>query len=57
VPVMYRLLERIPASPKNSRTRQEPTAKVAAPQKGKPAGKPAAGAVDITTVLDCLGGQ
>jgi hypothetical protein len=29
---MYRLLESIPASPKNSRIRQEPTANVAAPQ-------------------------
>jgi hypothetical protein len=27
VPVMYRLLEKIPASPKNSRIRQEPPPK------------------------------
>jgi hypothetical protein len=38
-PVMYRLLESIPASPVNSRIRQEPTAKEADPQKGRPAGK------------------
>ena len=36
---MYRLLESIPASPVNSRIRQEPTAKEADPQKGRPAGK------------------
>jgi len=36
---MYRLLENIPASPKNSRIRQEPPANEADPQKGRPAGR------------------
>jgi hypothetical protein len=54
---MYRLLERIPASPKNSRTRQEPPPKQR-PRKGETGRKePAEGAADITTVLTCLGGQ
>ena len=36
---MYRLLERIPASHENSRSPARATAYVAAPQRGKPAGK------------------
>jgi hypothetical protein len=54
---MYRLLERIPASPKKSRTRQEPPPKKR-PRKGETGrNETAEGAVDITTVLTCLGGQ
>ena len=52
---MYRLLERIPASPKKSRTRQEPPPKKR-PRKGETGrNEPAEGAVDITTVLTRFG--
>ena len=56
VPVMYRLLEIIrPVQEQQDPTRA--TAKDAAHQKGKPVGKPAAGAVETTIALTYLGGQ
>jgi hypothetical protein len=52
---MYRLLERIPASPKNSRIRQEPPpTKRTLKRDNRPEG-PAIGTVDITTVLSRFG--
>jgi hypothetical protein len=54
---MYRLLERIPASPKNSRIRQEPPPKQRPLNRGNRPEEPVEGAVEITTVLTCLGGQ
>jgi hypothetical protein len=49
---MYRLLESIPASPKNSRIRQEtPPTKRPLKRENRPE-EPAEGAVDITTVLN-----
>jgi hypothetical protein len=56
VPVMYRLLGKIrPAQKQQDSTRA--TAIDAAPEKGKPVGKPAAGAVEGTIALTYLGGQ
>jgi hypothetical protein len=54
---MYRLLERIPASPKNSRIRQEPPPKKRTLKRENRPEEPVVGAVDITTVLSQLGGQ
>jgi hypothetical protein len=54
---MYRLLEKIPASPKNSRTRQEPPPTKRTLKRENRPEEPAVGAVDITTVLSQLGGQ
>jgi hypothetical protein len=54
---MYRLLEKIPASPKNSRTRQEKPPKKRPLKRGNRPEEPVVGAVDITTVLSRLGGQ
>jgi hypothetical protein len=53
---MYRVLEIIrPVQEQQDPTRA--TAKDAAHQKGKPVGKPAAGAVETTIALTYLGGQ
>ena len=52
---MYRLLEKIPASPKNSRTRQEPPPKQRPLKWGNRPGGPAEGAADRTAVLTQLG--
>jgi hypothetical protein len=48
---MYRLLEKIPASPKHSRIRQEPPPTKRSLKRGNRPEEPAEGAVDITTVL------
>ena len=57
MPVMYRLLENIPASPKNSRIRQETPPTKRPLKRGYRLEKPVEGAVDITAVLIYLGGQ
>jgi len=46
---MYRLLERSPASPREEQTPGKSNRQRAALKKGKPAGKSAIGAGDITT--------
>jgi hypothetical protein len=55
VPVMYRLLDRIPDSPKHSRHPARATANEAALKRDEPAGKSAVGTVDITTVHATIG--
>jgi len=55
VPVMYRLLENIPVSPKHSRIRQEPPPTKRPSKRGNRPEKPAEGAADITAVLIRLG--
>jgi hypothetical protein len=57
LPVMYRLLESIQASPMNSRIRQEIPPTKRPLKRGNRPEDPVEGAVDITTVLICLGGQ
>ncbi len=50
VPVMYRLLENIPDSPKNNRLSARATANEAALKRDEPAGKSVVGTVETTTV-------
>jgi hypothetical protein len=55
VPVMYRLLEKIPDSPNHSRFPARATANEATLKRDEPAGKPAVGAVETTTVHTIFG--
>jgi hypothetical protein len=55
VPVMYRLLEKFPDSPKNSRPPARATANEAALKRDEPVGKSAVGAVETTTVHTIFG--
>ena len=52
---MYRLLERIPDSPKNSRPRQEQPPTKRALKRDEPVGKSAVGAVETTTAHTIFG--
>jgi hypothetical protein len=55
VPVMYRLLEDISDSPKNSRLPARATANEAALKRDEPAGKSVVGTVETTTVHTIFG--
>jgi hypothetical protein len=55
VPVMYRLLEEIPDSPKNSRLPARATANEAALKRDDPAGKSVVGTVETTIVHTIFG--